>query len=614
MKKYLELLKIKGFSPFLWTQFLGAFNDNVIKIVISMLAITTETAQSGVYISMIGAIFMLPFFFFSGYAGYAADHINKRTVLIWTKGLELFAMILALFSFIDGRIQWMLPVLFLMALQTTFFSTAKYGILPEMLPDNDLSRANGLVEMTTFLAIILGTSSGGFLFSFWSQDLPLIGGALIGIAAAGYWASFGIATVPAPKGQKKFQINPWGEVGQGLRTLSKSKILWSTALGIAYFAFLGAFLQMDFLLFGNEVMQLDEFSISLLGAFLALGVGVGSLLAGRLSGEKVELGLVPIGSIGMGLFSIILAFSGDSFLKTSVVLVLLGCSGGLFSVPLYAMLQQKSGQEERGQLIGTANFLLTVGILLSSGFLWLFHDFFSFGADRIILMLGLFTLAMTPYIMKIVPQYLIRFTLWMLTHSMFQIRIRGQENVPFRGPALLVCNQVSFVDGLLVGACVQRFIRFMVSRASFDRKWIGWLLKKMEAIPVGEGMDEDSLPLKKGRNALEEGHVVCLFVEGAFGKIGDTFTFKDEFEWMVKDMNVPIIPVYLKGLAGSVFSDATQRGTYRPLFPVSVTFGEVLSSPISALEVRHAIAGLGTDEIKSGLVRDVKLLREGNVK
>ncbi|MFQ5598418.1 MAG: MFS transporter [Nitrospiria bacterium] len=592
MKKYLELFRKPGFSSFLWTQFLGAFNDNAFKIVISMYAIKNQNALSGVYISLIGAIFMIPFFFFSGYAGYAADRINKRSILICTKGFELLAMIMAFFAFLNGGIEWMLWVLFLMALQTTFFSTAKYGILPEMLPDIDLSRANGLVEMSTFLAIILGTSSGGFLFSLWNQDLHLIGLVLIGFAAAGYGTSFGIAKVPHPQGKPQFRINPWSEIGKGIRRLTKNRMLWSTALGIAYFAFLGAFLQMGFLLFGNEVMQLDEFSISLLGTFLAVGVGLGSLLAGRLSGDKVELGLVPLGSIGMGIFSIALAFSGNSFLKTSFVLVLLGCAGGLFSVPLYAMLQQKSGKEERGQLIGTANFLLTVGILFASGCLWFLHDFFSFAPDQIILILGLFTLTMTPYVMKIVPQYLIRFSLWMLTHTMFQIRIQGQEHVPFRGPALLVCNHGSFVDGFLVGACLQRFIRFMVHRSLFDIRVIGWLLKKMNAIPIHEAQGETFRALKIGRTALEEGHVVCLFIEGASSKIGHMFTFREEFEWMVQDKNVPVIPVYLEGLSGSVYS--TLKGPYKPFYPVSVRFGPPLPSSSTAKDIRQAVAQMGS--------------------
>ncbi|MFQ5587705.1 MAG: MFS transporter [Nitrospiria bacterium] len=596
MKQYLELLKNAGFSAFLCTQFLGAFNDNVFKIVISMLAIKNNAETSGVYISLIGAIFMVPFFFFSGYAGYAADRFNKRSILVWTKFVELVAMMLAYFSFLAGRIEWMLAVLFLMALQTTFFSTAKYGILPEMLPDKDLSRANGLVEMSTFFAIILGTAAGGLMFSAWQGHLGTVGWVLVGVALVGYAGSFKISPVTAAKRPVRFQLNPWAEVGRGMKRLSQNRMLWSTVMGISYFAFLGAFLQMDFLLFGSEVMHLDEFSISLLGAFLAVGVGLGSLLAGRLSGDKVELGLVPLGSIGMGLFALKLAFSGDSFAKTAFVLVLLGTAGGLFSVPLYAMLQQRSGKTERGQLIGTSNFLMTVAILSASGFLWLFHDVFSLGPDTIIMILGLFTLAMTPYVMKVIPQYLIRFSLWMLTHTVFKIQMRGQEHVPFRGPALLVCNHVSYIDGLLVGACVQRFIRFVVYREFFEIRGVGRLLKIMRAIPAGGGQKEAVESMKQGRKGLSEGHVVCIFAEGSISETGEMLPFKKGFERMVEDMDVPIIPVHLEGLRGSIYSARKGRfwGWPTNLFlPVSVTFGAPMPATANAREVRKVVMQLG---------------------
>ncbi len=603
MKLYLALLRYPGFSPFLWTQFLGAFNDNVFKIVISMLAIRSMGSQSGAYLSLIGAIFMLPWFFFSGYAGYLADRLNKRTILISMKAFELVVMVLAYFSFLSGQILWMLVVLFLMALQSTFFSPAKYGILPEMLPDTELSRANGLVEMSTFLAIILGTSFGGFMFSVWKDHLDPIGTVLIGVAATGYVTSFWIGRVPMPGRIPRFNPNPWGEIAQGLQRLFKNRMIWSTVCGIAYFGFLGAFLQMVFLLFGSEIMHLDEFSISLLGTFLAVGVGIGSLLAGRLSGDKVELGLVPLGSIGMGIFALWLAASGESFFQVALMLTLLGCMGGLFSVPLYAYLQQKSAKGERGQFIGTSNFMQTLGILSASGFLWILHDFFRFRPDEIIGILGLFTLVVTPYILKILPQYLIRFSLWMLTHTIYKIRIHGQKHVPFRGPALLVCNDVSFVDGLLVGACVQRFIRFLVDKDFFRIKGLGRLLRIMKAIPVGGRSREATLAaMKQGREALDQGHVVCIFAEGAMSQTGHLRPFKKDFEDMVSGMDVPIIPVHLDGVWGSIFS--FQRGPYfwkwpfKIPFPVSVSFGAPLPATATAYEVRQAVMELGSDVVR----------------
>ncbi len=600
MKQYLVLLKYPGFSPFICTQFLGAFNDNVFKIVISMLAIKNMGSQSGAYLSLIGAVFMLPWFFFSGYAGHLSDRLNKRSILIWAKAFEVLVMVLAYLSFLGGHIPWMLLVLFFMALQSALFSPAKYGILPEMLPDKELSRANGLLEMSTFLAIILGTSVGGFMFSIWKEHLNPIGIVLVIVALTGYGTSLRIGRVPMPKNKPRFNPNPWGEIAQGFRHLYKKRMLWSSVCGIAYFGFLGAFLQMVFLLFGSEIMHLDEFSISLLGTFLAIGVGVGSLLAGRLSGDKIELGLVPLGSIGMAIFAIWLAFSGDSFFQVAVMLGFLGCAGGLFSVPLYAYLQQKSAQGERGKLIGTSNFMQTIGILSASALLWLFHDFWGVRPDEIILILGLFTLIVTPYILKILPQYLIRFSLWMLTHSIYKIRIHGQKHVPFRGPALLVCNHVSSMDPLLVNACIQRFIRFLIEKDYFAQWGLSRLLRIMKAIPVdSEGRSGAISAIKQGRAELLNGHIVCIFAEGAMTQTGDLSPFKKGFEPMVRGMDIPIIPVYLHGVGGTIFSAQGGPSFWRwPMkmpFPVSVSFGPPLPSSATAQELQQAVMVLSRD-------------------
>jgi acyl-[acyl-carrier-protein]-phospholipid O-acyltransferase/long-chain-fatty-acid--[acyl-carrier-protein] ligase len=603
--KYRDLLKSVGFQSFLWTQFLGAFNDNVYKIVVSMLAVDVVTRSGGGsgYLSLVGAIFILPFFLFSGPAGYLADVFNKRTVLIVTKAFEIVAMGLGFFAFLSGRIEPMLAVLFLMALQATFFSPAKYGILPEMVPDKDLSRANGLLEMSTFLAIILGTSIGSVMFAAWKDRLGWISLVLILIAIAGTLSSLGISKVSPSGSRKPFRINPWAEIFSGVKRLYGEKSLWLTVIGISYFWFLGALLQMDIILYGKEVMALSDLWVGILGTFLAIGIGIGSLTAGRLSGDKVELGLVPLGSIGMGLFSILLSFSAPSYVKAVTALTLLGFSGGLFIVPLNAILQQKSGREEKGRLIATANFLQTGGILLASGLLWAFRDLLQVQADRIILIFGLFTLAATGYILSILPDFLIRFSLWMLTHSIYRIRIVGQEHVPFRGPALLVCNHMSHMDGLLVGACIQRFVRFMIYRPYYEFKPFHWLFRLMKAIPVAGGnRKEVGESLEKAREELRQGHVVCIFAEGAISRTGNLLPFKRGFERIVEGLDVPVIPVHLDRLWGSIFSFKDGRFFFkwpnRIPYPVTVSFGQPMSSATKAWEARQAIMTLGSEAIR----------------
>ena len=397
------------------SQFLGAFNDNVYKIVLSLLTANQAlaTGEGSSAIALIGAIFILPFVLFSGYAGYVADVFSKRTVLITAKCLEIVSMGLGIFAFLAGQLPLMLGVLFLMALQSTFFSPAKYGILPELLPDRDLSRANGLMEMGTFLAIILGTSIGSFLFATWNDQLERVGLVLLGLALVGSLASLTIPPVPASGSHKSFPLNPWAEIALGLKRLTHEKVLWLAALGTAYFWFLGALLQMDLILLGKEVMQLNDTQVGLLATFLAIGIGTGSLAAGRLSGDTVELGLVPLGSIGMGIFSLLLSGSASSYAQTAAMLVGLGFSGGLFIIPLQAFLQQKSGAQERGRVLATTNFLTTVGILIASGTLWLLRDFLGIQADTIIALSGVCTFGATAYLLYSLPDFRIRFYLWL---------------------------------------------------------------------------------------------------------------------------------------------------------------------------------------------------------
>ncbi|MBI1912316.1 MAG: MFS transporter [Deltaproteobacteria bacterium] len=601
--RYKDLLKSFGFQSFLWTQFLGAFNDNVFKIVISMVAVNLAAGSGGGYVSLVGAIFILPFFIFSGYAGYVADIYNKRTVLIITKSFEILAVTFGLFAFISNRIEFMLATLFFMAMHSTFFSPAKYGIVPEMLPDKELSRANGLLEMSTFFAIIIGTSAGTIMYSAWKDRLSLIGLFLIVIAFMGTVMSFGIPKVDKSGAIKNFNFNPWSEITYGIRTLLKNRFLLLTVAGITYFWFLGSLLQMDILLLGKEVMGLSDLRIGILITFLAIGIGAGSITAGRLSGDKVEPGLVPLGSIGMGIFSMVLAVSTDSYPRTAAALMMIGFCGGLFIVPLNALLQQKSAPDEKGRLIATNNFVNTAGILLASAVLWIFRDILNITADKIVFIFGIVTIICTLFVMKALPAFLVRFSLWMLTHTLYKIKIVGHENIPTRGPALLVCNHMSFVDALLVGACVQRFIRFMIYRFFYDLKLINWLLKLMKAIPVSDGNRRDILlSINKAREELRNNHVICIFAEGTISRTGNILPFKKGFERIVEGLDVPVIPVHLDRVWGSIFSFKNGKffwkiPTHFP-YPVTVSFGKPLKSTATAQETRQAITELASEAVE----------------
>jgi acyl-[acyl-carrier-protein]-phospholipid O-acyltransferase / long-chain-fatty-acid--[acyl-carrier-protein] ligase len=600
--KYINTLKQAGFFAFFWTQFLGAFNDNFHKMVVSLVALNVATAENigSLYVDVIAFLFILPSALFSGYAGHLADVYSKRTILVTVKAFEIVVMGLAFASFLSGRVEPMLVIVFLMGLHSAFFSPAKYGILPEMLPETELSRGNGLLEMSTFMAIILGTSLGGAIYSVWKDQLPWVGLIMVAIAVLGTLASLRISRVPASGSVKPFQLNPFGEIWDGVKRLHPDKPLRLTVVGISYFWFLGALVQLDMLFFGKELLRLDEFQIGLLGTFLAIGIGIGSLAAGRLSGDRIELGLVPLGSIAMGICLMLVSFSAPSYFFTSASLILLGFSGGLFAVPLNALLQHRSGREEKGQLIGTNNFFNTIGIALAAATHWSLFSVLQLSPDWIIFLIGLFTLVSTAGVLFMLPDYFVRFVVWLLTHTFYRIRAVGEENAPIRGPALLVSNHVSFVDALLIGACLPGFVRFMLHREYYENKWLNWFFRLMKSIPIRATHRRDLVhSLKLARQELETGHVVCIFAEGAITRTGHILPFKRGFEKIVEGTNIPIVPIHLDQLWGSVFSFHRGRFFWKwpKLFPypVTVSFGRPLPANSTVNEVRQAVLELASN-------------------
>ncbi len=594
-----------GFTALICTQFLGALNDNLFKIVVSLFAanVAIATGDGGTYLAIAGALFVLPFLLFSGYAGHLADAYSKRTVLILAKACEVIVMALGLLALWSGRIEAMFAVLFLMAMQSSFFSPAKYGILPEMLPGKDLSRGNGILAMTTFAAIIAGTAIGSFMFAAWNDRLEWIGAVVTIVAIAGTLASLGIARVRIPQSRAPFPLFPWSEIGRGAARIAGDRSLLLTVIGISYFWFLGALLQLDVILLGTEVMGLDETRIGILQVALGTGIGIGSLAAGRLSGDKVELGLVPLGSMGMGAGALLLAVAMSSFSAVCAVLVLIGFSGGLFVVPLNAFLQQRAGEHEKGRLLATNNFMTMLGVLLASATLWFLRVVLQIQADGIILIAGLLTFAATAYALAILPAFLIRLTLYLLTHSLYRIRIVGQEHIPVHGPALVICNHLSFVDGFLVNACVQRFMRFIVARQFYEMRAFNWLLRRMHAIPISAGNKQDvAAALQQARSELAEGHVVCIFAEGAISRTGVPLAFKRGFEKIIAGLDVPIIPVHLDQVWGSIFSFKDGRFFWkrpeRIPYPVTVSFGAPLPANATAWQVRQAVLELGSEAVE----------------
>ena len=591
---YGALMRRPGFLALLTAQFLGALNDNCLKMtaILIVTAGAASAADAASFVALAGGVFILPFLLFSGWAGQLADRRPKDRVIALTKAFEIPAMLLAIPALASGEPWALLGVLFLMATQSAFFSPAKYGILPEILDAAALSRGNALIECSTFLAIILGAVLGGVLYD--ALDPAAIGWILAGVAGLGTAAALFTEKAPAPVAAPAFSLRPSADLIPGFRAILAERTIVMTVAGIGWFWLLAAFLQMMAIRIGTEDLGLDGAGTGLLQAAIAVGIGVGSLAAGRLSGPKVEPGLVPLGSIGMGLGALLLSVSTESSAMSLAALAWLGFAGGFFIVPLNAALQQKADAATRGRILACTNMVGTAGILAASGLAWIMGGALEWSVGPGLVLMAGATFVATAITIRVVPDYLARFILWLTAHSLYRIRIVGSENVPQKGAALLVANHISFVDWLLIGACVQRLIRFMVWSGFFKGR-LGRALTAMHCIPVG-GKDAKAA-IRRARAELEAGHVVCIFAEGAISRTGSTLPFKRGLELIAGGLDVPVIPVHLDQVWGSIFSFKGGRFFWKwpeRLFrPVTVSFGKPVANR-QAWAVRRAVLELGS--------------------
>ncbi|HTB21889.1 MAG TPA: MFS transporter [bacterium] len=563
---YVHLLKKKGFLPFLFTQFLGAINDNFFEWIIRFMildgiAVGCTNAAAG--LGVVGIVFVLPGLLVSGIAGHWADAHNKRRVLVMTKSAEVFIMLLAAWAVNSRSYFWMLAALFLLSTQFNIFSPSKYGILPEMVEEKDLSRANGLLESSTFIAIILGSILSGWLFDLAQGRMWMLNAGMVGLAALGFVAALGIGKVPDPARVKPWRLSAcWTEITDGFVDISKDRRLYLCVAGVGFFWFLGALLQLSVALLGKRDMGLNDTHIGFLQMYLAVGIGAGSILAGRLSGDKVELGLVPLGALGMLVFIFVLALSPGLPWLFSLSLLILAVFAGLFAVPLNALLQQRAEAHLRGRLMAVNNFASAVAVLLAAG---AFIGLSELMPPRdILLMVCLMIVAGMACLLALMPEFLLRFGLWMLTHSVYGVKIRGQEKVPFRGSALLICGQGARRAAPLVQASLQRSIRFVLRRPAEGALALRWILRFSTAIhQPPRAADPETLD-EVGR-ALRNGHVVCVFS----GDDADPESFEDSLRAIALGLEVPVVEVQVEGLGGGL-------GNWPERIPcmVSVEFGQ----------------------------------------
>jgi len=592
-----------GFWSLIATQFQGAFNDNGLKFLILFLIIGTNLTpdEQENKVLLVGALFALPFILFSMTGGYLADRFSKRTVTIATKLFEIGVMGFAIVGFALHSMLMSLTALFLASTQGALFGPSKYGLLPELLPEDRLSWGNGVIELGTFLAAIVGTVVAGQLPIWFGRRQEYSGVFFLVCSIVGLLTSFGISRVPAANPAKKFQANFLGDLWENGERILGDRTLYLAVAGNTYFFFLGALLQFDIVFYGHDVLHVPSSEGSLLQAAIAIGIGLGSLAAGYLSGGKIEYGLIPLGAIGITVFGFLLALPGLSFHAVLIFLALLGFFGGFFIVPISALLQHRPEERHRGGVLASANLLSFVGILASSVVYYLCKHFLHLGPGAIFLWASVGTLGALAYVLWLLPDSLVRLLLWIAAHTIYRLDLKGQEMIPARGGALLTPNHASWVDAVLLVAATDRPIRFLMFKGVYDNPVIKPFAKMLKIIPIAsdQGPREMIHSLREASEALRNGEVVCIFPEGEITRIGQMLPFRRGFERIIKGIDVPIIPVNIDGIWGSIFSFSGGHFLWKwprtiP-YPVRITFGKPLPSTSTAPEVRRAVQELGVD-------------------
>jgi len=570
-----RLLRQRRFLPFFGAQAFGAFNDNIYKNVLVIVA--TYHAASYTQLdpelltNMAGGLFILPYVLFSGIAGQLADRFDKALVLKVVKAAEIVIMTIAALGFAAHSIEVLLSALFLMGVHSTFFAPAKYGLLPEVLQETELVGGNALVEMGTFLAILLGTLAAGLLAAEGSNGA--IATALIGVAAIGFTVSLAIPALRPAAPDLRIDWRPWTSTWDNIRAARESRAVFQSILGISWFWFYGALVLAQLPLFAKNVLGGSEQIVTLLLVLFSAGIGVGSLLCERLSGRKVEIGLVPFGSIGLTAFAVDLYFavpdappgiglSAAQFIalpgswRVLIDLGLIGVFGGFFIVPLYALVQQRARREVMSRIIGANNILNAVFMVVAAA-LGAIALNAGLSIVELLLLTGILNAFVAAYIYRLVPEFLLRFLAWLLVHFIYRLKTRGTEHIPTQGPALLICNHVGFADALVISAGCPRPVRFIMEASIFRIPVLSAIFRGMKAIPVAPAKEDAEVYERAFQivaQELRDGQLVCIFPEGRLTSDGEIGEFRAGMMRILKETPVPVVPMALTGLWDSMFS------------------------------------------------------------
>ncbi|HEU4458501.1 MAG TPA: MFS transporter [Methylibium sp.] len=603
------LLGQRRFAPFFWTQFLGAGNDNLFKFAFTVL-VTYQLQVSWLPPALaglvIGALFIAPFLLFSATAGQLADKLDKERVIRFVKTLEIAIMALAAWGFWVANVPVLLACVVLMGLHSTLFGPVKFAYLPQHLSERELTGGNGMVEMGTFVAILLGNVIGGLLIAVPEVGRHWVAFACLGVALLGRATAQRVPHSPATDPGLVINWNPVSETWRSLQLANRNVVVFRSLLGISWMWFFGAVFLSQFPSFAKDVLGGDERVASLLLVVFSVGIGIGSLLCEVLSRRHVEIGLVPFGAIGMSVFAIDLFFATRGHAPTGATagvgefirgawhwrvmadLFALSLFAGLYSVPMYALIQLRSAPTHRARIIAANNILnalfmiassLMAGALLGAGLT----------IPQIFLVTGLLNAVVAAYIFLLVPEYLLRFLSVIVSRLMYRFRIEGDEHIPTEGAAILVCNHVSFVDALLLMAASPRPIRFIMDHRIFATPVLGAIFRLAKAIPIAPQKDSPATyerAFAEARKVLDEGELLCIFPEGGITQDGRLQPFKGGVMKVLETHPVPVVPLALHGLWGSFFSRIGGAAMTRPFRrglwnPVGMTAG----APIPASQV-----------------------------
>ncbi len=569
------LLAERRFGPFFLTQAFGAFNDNVFKnalVIMVAFAPAITQAQANFYVNLAAGLFILPFFLFSATCGQIAEKYEKSRLIRLTKLMEIGVMLLAVLGFWLNSVPFLMGVLFLMGTQSTLFGPVKYGILPQHLRDHELVGGNGLVEMGTFLSILLGTMLGGWLIAA-DGGKAWVSGAVVLIAVLGYAASRYIPLAPAAAPQLKINWNPVTETWRNFQFMKTNRTVFLSVLGISWFWFYGATFLAQLPTYTKTYLGGDESVVTLMLTVFSLGVGIGSLLCERMSGRKVEIGLVPFGSIGLTVFGLDLYFARpDEALVTGLSwleflkqdgsgrivadLLLTGLFGGFYIVPLYALIQSRSEPSHRSRIIA-GNNILNALFMVASALVSILLLGAGLSIPELLVTVALMNAAVAVFIYSLLPEFLMRFGAWLLINALYRIRVEGLDKIPDEGPCVVVCNHVGFLDALILGGSIRRPVRFVMYYKLVRIPVLNWIFKTARTIPIA-GAKEDPVLMNKAFDeieaALRAGEVVGIFPEGKLTPDGKIQPFRPGIERIIERTPAPVIPMALRNLWRSMWS------------------------------------------------------------